>query len=117
MQAGRLDRRARFFRRATIANTAGNRRGDYATTPFYEAPAQLRQLTGTKIVEGGLIEDALPAVLRIRDCIAARLVTNADRVSLEAAAAAGEFEIVSVGLAERRGGFIELVIRRRMGGG
>ena len=117
MQAGRLDRRARFFRRLVIAAAAGNRRGDYALSPFYECPANLRHQTGTKLVEGGLIEDAIPAVLKIRDCAAARAVTNVDRVSLEASSTAGEFEIVSVGLPERRGAFLELVIRRRMGGG
>jgi head-tail adaptor len=113
MDAGRLDRRAAFFRRVKLTTpVAGNSRGKFEATPYLTVWADFRQTPGREVVSAGIPEDQIGGTLRIRDSAAARQVTAADRVAMSDAS----FAIVSVGLPEGREGYIEMILRRELAG-
>lgn len=113
IDAGRLNRRAAFHRRAVLAvPVAGNHRGGYELAPYLTVWADFRQTPGREVVSSGLAEDQIGGTLRIRDSAAARQVTAADRVVM----AGVDFAIVSVGLPETASGFIDIVLRREVAG-
>lgn len=113
MDAGRLSRRAAFHRRAILASpVAGNARGRFEEAAFLTVWADYRQTPGREVVSAGLVEDRIGGTLRIRDSVAARKVTSADRVTISGAS----FAIASVALPEGREGFIEMIVQREVAG-
>lgn len=113
LDAGKLDRRAAFHRRAVLAAAvAGNQRGGFEAVPFLTVWANFRQTPGREQVSAGLVEDQIGGTLRIRDCRAAREITAADRVVMSGA----NFAIRSVGLPEVLQGYIEFVVQREVAG-
>lgn len=113
MDAGRLNRRAAFFRRERLAApVAGNARGRFEAMPYLTVWSDYRATPGREVVSAGIPEDQIGGTLRIRDSAAARQVTAADRVAI----AGVSFAIASVGLPEGRDGFIEMILRREVAG-
>lgn len=113
LEAGKLDRRAAFHRRAVLAApVAGNQRGGFEAMPFMTVWANFRQTPGREQISAGLAEDRIGGTLRIRDSRAAREITAADRLVMSGAS----FAILSVGLPEVALGYIELVIQREVAG-
>lgn len=100
-----------FRRRATVADpTGGTTKGDFVD--FITRQANVRNVTGREIAEGGQAEDSIDCIIRIRDGAEPRTITRADRATLRGA----DFEIVTVGEPNRRDGSIEMTLRRQMGG-
>lgn len=113
MDAGRLNRRAAFYRRAVLGTpVAGNARGGFEQTPFLTVWADFRQTPGRQVVSAGLAEDQIGGTLRIRDSAKAREITAADRCTMQGVS----FALVSVGLAETSEGYIEMILRREVAG-
>lgn len=113
LDAGKLDRRAAFHRRAVLAvPVAGNQRGGFEIMPFLTVWANFRQTPGREQLSAGLVEDRIGGTLWIRDSRDARQITAADRVVMSGAS----FAILSVGLPEASLGRIELVIQREVAG-
>ena len=80
--------------------------------PAFETWASWRSLSGREIVEAGMAEDAIDLAVRVHDTPRNRTITGADRIKLRGQ----EFNIVTVALPDRIGGFIEFSARRNMGG-
>lgn len=113
MDAGRLNRRAAFHRRAVLSTPiAGNARGGFEADPFLTVWADFRQTPGREVVSAGLAEDQIGGTLRIRNSAAARQITAADRCNMSGTS----FAIVSVGLPETSEGYIEMILRREVAG-
>lgn len=103
--------RATFRRRQDVADpTGGTTHGDYADA--FSRWANVRQVTGRDIVEGGRSEDSIDCIIRVRDDATTRTISHSDRAVLRG----DDFEIVTVGQPNRAGGYIELTLRRQLGG-
>jgi head-tail adaptor len=112
MQAGRLDRRATFLRRAEEDRPGGARRGDFAVAFTLWAEDVTARRAAKPVIEGGYPSDGLVLVIRVRAGAAARTITAADRVRV----GGEEFSITAVGLPDRRNGSIEIESARTLGG-
>ena len=105
IQAGRLDTRAAFSRRAYIDE---RERGEPEV--FLTVWAQYVRATGREQVQAGRDVDFEPATLRIRDSAAAREISSGDRVTVHDR----DHRITSVSL-PGRSGLIELAITTDLG--
>ena len=108
MDAGKLDRRATFSRRPPGATEF--ERGD-TFEPYLTVWACYVRSKGAEKIEAGRDVDVEAATLVIRDSIAARAVTAADRVTVQGR----DFAVASVGLPNRRTGLISLDISSDLG--
>jgi SPP1 family predicted phage head-tail adaptor len=104
--AGLMDRRCRFERRDATADDYGN-----VTAGGWVALAtvwgRLTERPGRESVEAGRLESSAAGTLTIRDSVAARGVTAADRVVIDGA----EYAIRDVRPPQRIG-LIEMVVER-----
>lgn len=100
-----------FRRRPTVVDpTGGTKRGD-KFEDYLTRQANVRDVTGREIVEGGLAVDSIDCIIRIRDGFIPRTLTSADRARLRNQ----DFEIVTIGQPQRSGGYIEMTLRRQRG--
>lgn len=110
MEPGKLDRRAVFSRRPDVEGD-DDARGD-TFEPFLTVWCQYLRVKGSQKVEGGQDIDQEFATLVIRDSVAARGITAADRVEVQGRG----FKVASVGLPNRRSGLISLDVQSGPGG-
>jgi head-tail adaptor len=100
-----------ILRRAVIPGDPGGvARGDFA--PIFSTWCTWRNLSAQQIVEAGLAEDAAEVVARVNDNSRNRAISIADRAILRGQ----QYAIVRVGLPDRAGGFIEIMLSRKTGG-
>ena len=91
-------------------NAAGQLVGDFADV--FSTWAKWTQNPGHLAAVGGQREDPIDLVLAINDWPRNRTVSNADRIR-----AGGQvYEVVSVGLPERKSGSISIVLQRIVNG-
>jgi SPP1 family predicted phage head-tail adaptor len=83
-----------------------------AFSPAFSRWASIRQTSGQEIVQAGLDQSAINMVIRLRDDSDTRTITAVDRASVRG----DEFAIVNVSQPDRRGGYIEILLRREIGG-
>lgn len=103
--------RITFRRRADIIDiTGGTTKGDYGD--IFTRYGSVRQTTGREIAEGGKSEDSIDCIIRVRDDAMTRTVTASDRVNIRG----NDFDLITVGLPDRRDGSIEMTARRQIGG-
>lgn len=103
--------RVTFRRRQDIVDpTGGTTKGGYADV--FSRWANVRQVTGREIVEGGRSEDSIDCIIQVRDDNKARTISSSDRATLRG----DDFEIVTVGQPNRARGSIEMTLRRQLGG-
>src|SRR6476469_2231780 len=96
-----------FRRRADIIDiTGGTTKGDYGD--IFSRYGSIRQVTGREIAEGGKSEDSIDCIIRVRDDAMTRTITASDRVKIRDY----DFDLVTVGLPNRRDGSIEMTARR-----
>jgi head-tail adaptor len=112
MRAGKLDRRVTFRKRVDQERAGGNEKGDF--DDYWSTWANYREFSAREIANMGQAEDVPFAVLTVRDCTAARLITNSDRVRIRGVAQ-GDFAIQNVSLPERTG-WLRIKIARTMAG-
>ena len=108
MDSGKFDQRMAVKRRPIDAN---NVRGDFALV--FTTWAQVMQFpprVRSPDQAGGIVEDAVNVVARVRDCSQNRTITNADRVAIQGS----EFAVLNAGLPVRIGQFIELILSRQL---
>lgn len=111
MPAGQRDKRVTIRRRATQAtNPGGVPRGGYADA--FTLWGRMIQSQGHRLVEGAIAEDATPLAIRFRDCEQARSITVADRAVI----LGRECAIISAGMPDRRGGFVDILISTQRAG-
>lgn len=72
MTAGRLDRRYRFEKRASVEDGAGNFDGEWVLQ--YECAGARKYLRGGEAVMASRLTAKSPVILTIRNCIAARQI-------------------------------------------
>ncbi|PNG27007.1 phage head completion protein [Methylocella silvestris] len=87
------------MRRSTDANSV---RGAFAKAQTLMG--SLRQTTGRELVEAGLPEDQIDIVVRVSITAQTLAITSEDRLNI----GGRNYAIRSVGLPERRGGYIEI---------
>lgn len=111
MPAGQRDKRVTIRRRAVEAgNPGGVARGEFSDA--FTLWGRMIQAQGHRIVEGAIAEDATPVTIRFRDCAQARSITVADRAVI----LGRECAIISAGLPDRRGGFVDILVSTQRAG-
>jgi SPP1 family predicted phage head-tail adaptor len=106
MQAGRLNHRAQFLRKAVdVTDEYGNPMQEYA--PLFTVWANVRETTGKERVAAGSIENLRTATLRIRSSSETRGLTEGDQVQ-----ARGEtWDILGIANADDRGVMLDLLVQ------
>ncbi|MCA0401293.1 MAG: hypothetical protein LCH38_10815 [Proteobacteria bacterium] len=108
--AGQFNRRCTVHRRAVLDGARGSSRGEYLPVAGLTRIACAYRETGLKEAAlGNGAQGLIDAQIILRDCRAARTITNADRVDIEGVG----FAIVSAGLPDR--GDIVLQVRKDQG--
>lgn len=110
MEAGRLDRRATFLRRAKVAAVPGklpDSRAGFET--LFTVAAEYRPLSGRALAEAGSLTDAIEGTLIVRYTARTRKLTVADRVVVEGR----EMAIESVPPSDRSGWLSIKVSRKK----
>lgn len=110
MRCGPNTCQAQILRRPAQTNVGGVALG--AFEPVWKTWASWRYATGRENAAAGLAENPIDLVVRVNDSSRNREITSADRVGM----IGGEFAIVNVAPRDRQGGFIELQLRREIGG-
>lgn len=106
MDAGRMDRRCIFERRDAVPDDYGNVTAG-AWVALLTVWGALSEKPGHEAVAAGRMESAAIADLRIRDSVAARTITAADRVTV-----GGQVCAIRDVRPPQRHGVIEMVIER-----
>lgn len=104
IEAGRLDERVTFYRRAVVTPRAGNERGAFA--PLVTLWAEFLPERGRETLQAGRAVDVRAGILRVRDSDTARGITSADRVRIRGI----DHRIATVALPTRRSGIIEMTV-------
>lgn len=116
ISAATLRFRATIQRPGTITGEAGRSKGALADVPaLSRVPAGYRELTLRDHQLGNGEQGAIDAEASLRDCAAARLITNQDRFVLHGAGGDLGFKIVSVGVPGAQDGLIRLQLKKLMG--
>lgn len=106
MDAGRLNHRAQFLRKAVDGSDEyGNPSREYA--PMFTVWANVRETTGKERVAAGSIENLRTATVRIRRTTATQGLTEGDQVQ-----ARGEtWDILGIANADDKGVMLDLLVQ------
>lgn len=110
MRYGSLPVLVTIMQRVTDAT---NVRGSFVSLGVFMA--SIRQTTGRQQVEAGLPEDMIDLVVRFAHTAVSAAITIEDRLIVALAGVSTAYAIKSVGLPERRGGFVEVTCIRSIG--
>ena len=115
--AGGLRWRCTVQRRTKTENTRGVARGDYAPVPgLTRISCKYRQLTVREAQLATATEGAIDAELRLRNCAAARTITNADRFEIHVPDGTTQgFGVLGDCLPDTMTGDIIYMLKRRRG--
>lgn len=110
--AGTLNRRCTVQRREIVENTRGSARGEFVPVAGLERIAcAYRELTLRELALGNGVQGVIDAVIRLRDCRAARGIIAADRVVIDDVG----FSVVAPGLPDRVSGTISFQVKKVVG--
>ena len=109
MRFGSNSAKLTIRRRADQSDVPGVPLGNFANA--FQTWCSWRQQTGSQIVVAGQAEDATSIVVRVNDGAQNRTITSQDRIMLNGV----DYAILTVGLPERIGAYIEIVLRREDG--
>jgi SPP1 family predicted phage head-tail adaptor len=106
MDAGRLNHRAQFLRKAVDATDEyGNPMQEYA--PMFTVWANVRETTGKERVAAGSIENLRTATIRIRSSSETRGLTEGDQVQ----ARGKTWDILGIANADDKGVMLDLLVQ------
>lgn len=109
MAAGQMRALVVFERSTTAPDGAGGQ--SLIWSELYACRGHYRPERGRERIEAGRMEASLAGVLRVRSCIAARGVTEADRVLIDDVI----FQIRSISNPDQRNKYLELSVERGTG--
>lgn len=110
MRFGPNRKRILLRRRAATDHAGGVERGDYADA--FHTWASWRAQTGQPLTEAGFVQDDIGLVLRVNRTANNRTISIADRIVFNGE----DYAIASVSPPDRLGGFIEISLKRHIGG-
>lgn len=111
MRFGANSEKITVLREGIIApDASGNTRSTHVAA--WATWANWRLAGSRPVVDGNLAQDASDLVIRVNDSPRNRTLSIADRIRMRS----GTYAIVSSSPPDRSGGFVEITIRRQIGG-